>query len=187
MISAAAARYARAFADVILSPGGGLEPDSALQQLRALEGVVEESSDLRHALNSPAVQNSQKRAIVARFADELGTARMTRNFLFVLIDHGRVALLPQIIESFEAEIDRRLGFARAEVTSARTLAPPQQAAIEAGLAQATGKQVRARYEVDPSLIGGVVARIGSTVYDGSIRGQLGKMRREIAQHTAAGF
>ncbi len=187
MISAAAARYARAFADVVLSPGRSLDPSSAVAQLHAIEAVVDQSSDLRHVLNSPAVENSRKRAIVARFADDLGLAPLTRNLLFVLIDHGRVALIPQIIESFEAEIDERLGFARAEVASARALETGQQAAIEAGLAQASGKQVRARYQVDPSLIGGVVARIGSTVYDGSIRGQLDNMRREIAQHTAAGI
>jgi F-type H+-transporting ATPase subunit delta len=90
-------------------------------------------------------------------------------------------------EAFEIELDARLGFVRAEVSSAQQLDREQTAALEAGLTQLTGKQVRARFQVDPALIGGVVARIGSTVYDGSIRGQLDNLRRQIAQHTAAGL
>jgi F-type H+-transporting ATPase subunit delta len=187
MTSAAASRYARAFADVVMAPGSQLQPADAIAQLRAIEDVVEQSGDLRHALSSPAVRAVQKRAVIGRFAEELRLSSVTRNLLFVLIDHHRIAILSHVREAFEAEVDQRLGFVRAEVVSARTLDPAQTAALEAGLTQMTGKQVRARFEVDPSLIGGVLARIGSTVYDGSIRGQLDKLRRQIAQHTAAGL
>ena len=187
MTSAVASRYARAFADVVMAPGSQLQPADAVAQLRAIEGLTEQSGDLRHALSSPAVRVSQKRALIARFADELGLSRLTRNFIFVLIDHHRIGLLSEVREAFETEIDQRLGFVRAEVVSAQPLDPQQTAAIENGLTQMTGKQVRARFQVDGSLIGGVIARIGSIVYDGSIRGQLENLRRQIAQHTAAGL
>jgi F-type H+-transporting ATPase subunit delta len=187
MTSAVASRYARAFADVVMAPGSQLQPADAVAQLRAVEGLMELSSDLRHALSSPAVRAAHKRAVISRFAEELGLSRLTRNFLFVLIDHRRIAILSQVREAFETEIDQRTGFARGEVLSAQPLDQQQTAALEAGLAQLTGKQIRARFDVDPSLIGGVLARIGSIVYDGSIRGQLDKLRREIAQHTAAGL
>lgn len=187
MASALASRYARALADVVMAHGADLPPPEAVAQLCAIENVVAESSDLRHALGSPAVRLSQKRAVLKRLAENLNLKPLTRNFLYVLIDHGRMGILGDIREAFEAEIDQRLGFLRADVASAQELDSGQTSAIEAGLTRMTGKQVRARFRIDPSLIGGVVARIGSTVYDGSLRGQLETMRREIAEHTAAGL
>ena len=187
MTSAVASRYARAFADVVMAHSAELPPANAAAQLRSMEELMEQSDELRHALNSPAVRSSQKRAAIKRFAPQLGIVRLTQNLLFVLIDHRRIALLSQIREAFEAEIDQRLGFARAEVISAQPLDKQQAAALEAGLTALSGMQVRAHYQVDSSLIGGVIARVGSTVYDGSIRGQLQNMRRRIAEHTAAGF
>jgi F-type H+-transporting ATPase subunit delta len=187
MTSAVASRYARAFADVIMAPGVELSPAAAIAQLRSLEDLLAQSEDLRHALSSPAVRGAQKRALMSRFAGDLGVSPLVRNFLFVLIDHRRIALLAEMREAFEAEIDQRLGYARAEVVSAQALDRQQTESVEASLTQMTGKQVRAQYQVDPSLIGGAVARVGSTVYDGSIRGQLENMRRRIAEHTAAGF
>ena len=187
MTSAVANRYARAFADVVMANSSELSPANAAAQLRTFEDLMAESPELRHALESPAVRNSQKRSVIAKMSGSLGMAKLTLNFLFVLIGHRRIALLSEVREAFELEIDQRLGFARAEIVSARPLDKQQSAALEAGLAQMSGKQVRAHYEVDPSLIGGVIARVGSTVYDGSIRGQLQNMRRRIAEQTAAGF
>ena len=187
MTSAVASRYARAFTDVVMAPGSPLETSGAVAQLRSLENLIGQSQDLRHALTSPAVRVSQKRSVIDRFANELGLSRLTRNFIFVLIDHHRIPILSEIREAFETEIDLRLGFVRAEVTSAQELDREQTVALETALTQMTGKQVRARFQVDPSLIGGAVARIGSTVYDGSIRGQLDNLRRHIAQQTAAGL
>ena len=99
-------------------------------------------------------------------------SRITRNFLFVLVDHRRIASLTQIIHSFELVVEERLGFGRLEVSSASELTEAQQTALRTQLEQLTGKRLRARYAVDDALIGGLVARIGSTVYDGSVRGQL---------------
>ena len=178
-ISAVAARYANALADVVTARGSALRPQDAAAELRSFETALRGSAELRNALATPAVAGSRKRAVVERIADILRLSRITRNFLFVLIDHRRIASLAEMIQSFETILDERLGFARAEVMAARELNEPQRAALSAQLERLTGKRIRAQYEVDEALIGGVVARIGSTVYDGSVRGQLSSLRRRL--------
>ena len=187
MTSAIASRYARPLADIVMEPGSPIQPPDAIEQLKTIEALVASSSDLRHALSTPAVRPAHKRAVAARLIGDLGiSSKIIRNFLFVIIDHRRMALLTEIREAFEAEVDERLGFLRADVASAQPLDDKESAAIENELSRLTGKQIRARFHVDPNLIGGVVARIGSTVYDGSIRGQLDNMRRRLAyQATSA--
>lgn len=185
MTSAVAHRYARAFADLVMSPSAELKPGEATAQLRAIGDVVASSTDLQHALVTPAVRPAHKKAVLDRLAADLQLSRLTRNFLFVLVDHRRIQLLPEIQEAFEVEIDQRLGFVRADVSSAQPLDERQSTAVENELSRLTGKKVRARFHVDASLIGGIVARIGSTVYDGSIRGQLENIRRQIAHQAAS--
>jgi F-type H+-transporting ATPase subunit delta len=117
--------------------------------------------------------------VVNRIADALQLSRIPRNLLFVLIDHRRIASLAGIIQTLEVVLDERLGFARAEVSSPRELTGEQRAALNSRLEQLTGKRIRMRFAVDDSLIGGVVARIGSTVYDGSVRGELASLGRRL--------
>src|SRR5215471_15306188 len=119
-LSAVATRYAKALADVTTS-AAGLQPDAALGQLRAFESALNGSQELQNALTTPAVPASRKRAVVARIADTLKLSVIARNFLFVLIDHRRIALLGEILHSFELIVDERMGFARAEVSSPREL------------------------------------------------------------------
>ncbi|MBC7925781.1 MAG: ATP synthase F1 subunit delta, partial [Bryobacteraceae bacterium] len=104
---------------------------------------------------------------------------LVRNFLFLLVDRRRTDLLNEIAPAFEAAVDERLGLVRAEVKSATPLSEPQQAELEGALSLVAGRRVRCDYQVDPALIGGVVARIGSTVYDGSVRSQLEAMRQTL--------
>ena len=179
-LTAVAARYANALADVVAAPSSPLRPEEAVAQLRAFESVLASSAELRNALITPAVPGSRKKAVVGRLADQLKLARITRNFLFVLVDHRRMAALTEIVHSFELTVDERLGFARAEVTSAADLSETLRTSLSAQLERLTGRRIRARYEVDPALIGGVVARIGSTVYDGSVRGQLDSLERRLS-------
>src|SRR5436190_1028751 len=129
---------------------------------------------------SPAVPPARKRTVVGRIADMLKLSRVARNFLYVLIDRRRIAALETVLHSFEIIVDERLGFARAEVSSARELTDAQRTTLNAQLERLTGKRVRMRFAVDPALIGGVTARIGSTVYDGSVRGQLDSLGRKLA-------
>ncbi len=177
--SAATARYARALAEVVLDPKSGMDALDVVKQIRSIEGLLEQSTDLRHALYSPAVPKPKKRAVLGHFAGELGLAPKVRNFLNVVIDHGRLKELSSIREAFEENVDEALGFVRADVTSAQTLDDGQRAAVEARLASLTGKRVRMHFAIDEQLIGGVMARIGSTVYDGSVRGQLDSLRRRL--------
>jgi len=178
-LSAVATRYANALADVVTAPGSALRPPDAAPELRAFADTLAASLELREAMATPAVPVNRKRAVVARIADLLKLSRIMRNFLLVLVDHGRMAALPEIAQSFEEIVDQRLGFARAEVTTPSALDEAQRAALNAELERLTGKRIRMRFASDESLVGGVVARIGSTVYDGSVRGQLQSLERRL--------
>ena len=178
-LSAIAARYASALADVVTAPTSPLRPEDAVAELRAFETALRSSPPLHNALITPAVPGGRKKAVVSRVADILKLSRISRNFLFILVDRRRIALLAAVIQSFEVQVDERLGFARAEVASARELTGTQRTSIDGQLERITGKRIRARYTVNDSLIGGVVARIGSTVYDGSVRGGLNSLKRRL--------
>jgi len=178
-ITAVTSRYANAFADVVTSGTSAMRPENALAELRSFEAVLRGSAELENALITPAVPASRKRAVVARIGDLLKLSKVSRNFLFVLVDHRRIGGLSDILQSLEVILDERLGFARAEVSAARELTEPQRNALSAELERLSGKRIRARFGVDPALIGGVVARIGSTVYDGSVRGQLDSLGRKL--------
>lgn len=177
--SAVASRYANALVDVVTRAGSNAA-EATLGELQAFENLLRSSPELHNALTSPAIAPSRKRAVVGRLADELKLSRVTRNFLFVLIDHRRIASLAEIVQSFETLADERLGYARADVSSAREIPEPQRKLLNDKLERLSGKRIRARYTVDDSLIGGVVARIGSTVYDGSVRGQLNSLGKRLS-------
>jgi len=187
MALATAARYARALADLTMKPGSGLDPQAAAGELRAFEAALAASRDLRHVLLSPAVAPPRKRALITRLAAALGLSKVVRNFLCVVVDRRRIQLLGEIRQAFQSMVDQRLGIGRAEVVSARPLSAEQQASVIAHLGRLTGRRVEASYSVDERLIGGVVARIGSTIYDGSVRGRLdGLRRRLVSEEEAAG-
>ncbi|HUB80432.1 MAG TPA: ATP synthase F1 subunit delta [Bryobacteraceae bacterium] len=178
-LSAVATRYAHALADVVTAGDSPLRPADAIAQLRSFEAALKASPALTNALTTPAVPIARKRAVVGRIGHVLELGQITRNFLYVLVDHRRITLLSQVIETLELTVEERLGFGRAEVSSAAELSHEQQTALLAKLEQVTGKRLRARYAVDDALIGGVVARIGSTVYDGSVRGRLNGLRHQM--------
>jgi|SRR5216683_1997683 F-type H+-transporting ATPase subunit delta len=177
--SAIVLRYASALADVVTGPSG-MDTAQVVQQLRSFEALLAGSPALQNALASPAVAAARKRAVVRKLADRLGLANIARNFLLVLTDHHRLGALTPVIDAFEIQLDERLGFIRAEISSPRDLEERQKAGLAEKLSRLTGKKVRARYAVQPELIGGLVARIGSTVYDGSVRGQLNTLGRKLA-------
>ena len=179
MAHALASRYANALADAVLKPGEAADPRKTAQELRSFEESIQSSPEFRTILLSPAVPTARKRAVVARMADAMSYSRLVRNFLYVMIDRRRTDLLGAVAEAFETAIDERLGFVRAKVASAAPLTERQQAELQQALSQVAGKQVRCDFAVDPSLIGGVVARIGSTVYDGSVRTQLDSLRQRL--------
>ncbi|HXG33663.1 MAG TPA: ATP synthase F1 subunit delta [Bryobacteraceae bacterium] len=181
MARAVASRYARALADLVFDPSKGLDPQTAAAQLDLFQEVLGASPELRIALLSPAVAPARKRAVVARLAEQLGMARLIRNFLYVLIDHRRTPLLGEIRDAFQAVVDERQGIRRADVVSARELGDSERKLVSDQLSRLTGKRVLCRFALDAGLIGGLTARIGSTIYDGSVRGQLEVLRRRLAE------
>ena len=180
MPHAVASRYAHALADAVLSPTSGLEGKQAAAQLRSIEELVRTAPELKNVLLSPAVSTSKKRAVMGRFAEQLGVSRLVRNFLFIIVDRRRADILDEIADAFETALDERLGFVRAEVTSAAPLSDRQEAELQEALSRVAGKQVRCDFKLNPELIGGVVARIGSKVYDGSVRTQLQSLGQRLA-------
>jgi F-type H+-transporting ATPase subunit delta len=178
--SAVVNRYASALVDVVVSSASAIDPAIAIRELRSFDTAVKSTPELRIILASPAVSSARKRLVIRRIGEALGLERIILNFLLVLTDHRRAAALSEMIDAFEVLLDERLGFLRAEVRSAFELTEEQQQRLSAELAKLAGSQVRMRFAVDPDLIGGVTATMASRVYDGSVRGQLAKLRQRLA-------
>jgi F-type H+-transporting ATPase subunit delta len=170
--------YARAFADVVLS--AHLDADRSITELRAIASLLSESVDLRRVWENPAVPAEQKRRLLDVIAERDGISVQVRNLIAVLIDHRRIHFLEPVTAQLEKELDARLGVAEAEITSARPLGDAEKREFEAQVGKLTGKKVRARYGRDASLLGGAVVRLGSTIYDGSVKGQLERLKEAIS-------
>lgn len=177
-MAAVAGRYARAFAEVAAAQN--MDPEKTIQELDQLNALFAGNHELHSVFLNPAVPHEQKLGLVDALVKKMDGSKMLRNFLAVLIDHRRVGQIGEIAREFREQLDERMGIADAQVSSARELSAAEKKTLEAQLAEVTGKKIRAHYVSDPALLGGAVVRIGSTVYDGSVRGQLHKLREEIA-------
>ncbi len=177
-MASVASTYSRAFADVVMSKH--LDADRSIAELRTIASLLDESSVLRRVWENPAIPADQKRRVLDVIAKRDGISTQVRNLVAVLIDHRRTHFLDPIILQLVKELDARLGFAEAEITSARSLGDAEKREFEAQVGKLTGKKVRAHYGQDASLLGGAVVRIGSTIYDGSVKGQLERIREEIS-------
>lgn len=180
---AVANQYAKALLEAVSQPGSGIHPEEALAQLEQFSSILKESHDLHGILLSPAVAHRSKTAVLARLGDMVGMHGFVKNFLFVVTRHRRLGLMSEIRDRYQALLDDAAGLLRAGVAAAQPLNPDQTAALESTLARITGKQVRCGYTVDESLVGGVTVRIGSTMYDGSVRGQLDGLRRRLTSES----
>jgi len=181
MLSALATRYAKALVDVVTGPGSGVDPAQVLKELREVQEMISGSQVLRTVLLSPAVSPSRKRAVMGKLMAPMAVHAKVRNFVFVVIDHRRISDLAMIIEGFETLLDERLGFVRASVASARELPDEQKSALEAQCARLAGQKAKVKFTIDPALIAGVVAHVGSSVYDGSVRGQLEQLKLRLGR------
>jgi F-type H+-transporting ATPase subunit delta len=177
-MAAFAARYARAFADVVQA--AGLNRAEIERQLDDFLFAMGESRDLREVLRNPAMSADARLRVIDALALRLKIGRETRNLLAVILRHERIGGLAEIVAEFRVEMDRRDGISQVEITTARRLGPGEQRELEARAAHLAGTEVRARFEEDRGLIGGAVIRIGGTVYDGSVRGRLARLREELA-------
>jgi F-type H+-transporting ATPase subunit delta len=177
-MASVASTYARAFADVVINDH--LDADRSLAQLRMIASLFDESLELRRVWENPAIPADQKRGVLDVIAKRDGISTQVRNLVAVLIDQRRMNFLGPIIRQLEKELDARLGFAEAEIITARELNETEKREFEAQVGKLTGKKVRAQYEQDASLLGGAVLRLGSTIYDGSVKGQLERIKEAIS-------
>lgn len=172
--------YARAFADVVMSEK--LDPQRILTEAKQIAALAEENRMLREVWDNPSIPAEQKRAVLDGIVQRTGISRQVRNFVAVLIDKGRMRLLSEIVAQFARDMNQRLGIAEAEITTARGLSKDEQAMLESDLTRVTGKRIRASYELDSTVLGGAIARVGSTIYDGSVRGQLERIRKQLVNN-----
>ena len=176
-MKSASLQYANALADIALAQGAA-EPAS--KQLAAFGAVYAESAELRNFLASPAVDRAAKHGVIEKLAARLGASKIIRNFLFVMVDHRRTHILPEIITAFQDVIRRRQGIAEAEISSAVELSATQKAEFAFTLERLTGKRVESKFLLEPGLLGGAVVRLGDTIYDGSLRNRLNELRARLA-------
>ncbi len=170
--------YARAFADVVFDQR--LDPAKTLLEAQSVAQLAAGSKELREVLEAPSIPAEQKRALLDAIVARAGFSRSLRNFVAVLIDHRRIKLLDPIVKEFGHELNRRMGFVEAQVISARELGTAERSALEAQVAKLTGHKVRARYAQDTAILGGAIVKVGSMIYDGSVKGQLERIREAIS-------
>ena len=171
-----ARRYATALADVVTKSG---ETEQVKNELKIWEQLIVSNVDLQSAVRNPAIPLSSKENVINALIQKANPSRLTANFLRVLVRNGRLTELEQINAKLETVLEERGGSVVAEVTSARDLSSAQQGELKTNLEKLTGKQVKLNFSIDPSIIGGVVTRVGSTVYDGSVKSQLENLKEEL--------
>jgi F-type H+-transporting ATPase subunit delta len=175
---ASAGRYAKALLDVAIKES---DPAKTEQELASFAEIYGNSEDLRKALDNPAVPVQAKRAIIEQLTARLKPSKPVAKLLLLLADRDRLELVPDLLTAYRDRLMDYQQVVRAEVVSAMPLPESQAKQLQERLAQVTGRTVTMTTRVDPSLIGGVVARVGSTVYDGSISTQLQRMKERLVE------
>lgn len=176
MNGAVSSRYAAALADVALEQKSA---DRVKSDLAAFADAYASSADLRNTLDSPAVGREAKLQVIQKLGERMNLAPAVRNFLCLLVDHHRTEMLREIQEAFRVELNARQNIAEAKVTSARALSADERKKLVEMLETQTKKKIEAQFHEDESLVGGTVVRVGSTVYDSSVRAQLDRMREQL--------
>jgi F-type H+-transporting ATPase subunit delta len=171
-------RYAKAFADEVAQ--FHLGADAVAAQLKDFLATWNGSAELREVFEDPSVPTVQKIAVLDRIKGKLGLAPQVRNLLAVLIQNDRIGSVAEVVAAYHAELQERLGVHQAEITTARELSVGDKAAVLAHAAELAKGRVEATFKLDPSILGGVVVRIGSTVYDGSVLGRVERLREVLS-------
>ena len=175
-VETVARRYALALADVVAKTS---ETDSVKTELKSWEDLINANSDLQTAFRNPAISQANKEKVLESLIGKAKPTKTTANFLRVLLRNSRLTEIGEINKKFSEVLEERSGVVSAKVTSARPLAENVKQEMKANLEKMTGKSVKLNFETDASLIGGVVTRLGSTVYDGSVRTQLEELRQQM--------
>jgi len=173
-LSAVAERYAAALASVTIERKRDAKGD-----LSAFMEVFFSSAELRNALESPAVSPEIKERVIREITEKMGIDETVRNFIYLIVAHRRTEMFREILVALEQQLNMRMGIAEAEVSSAKELSDAEKKQLTAVIEQRTGKKIKAQYREDKALLGGVVVRVGSTIYDGSVREQLNRLREQL--------
>ncbi|MGZ8842223.1 MAG: ATP synthase F1 subunit delta [Pyrinomonadaceae bacterium] len=176
-VQTVARRYASALADVVLQRD---EAREVQQELVTWGEMIRSNANLREVLANPTIGLDQKRRVLNKLIEIARPRPTTVNFLKVLLQNHRLTELDEINRKFAAVLDDRGGVVAARVTTARPVAAETQRTLQTKLHDLTGKSVRIEFDTDPEMIGGLVTRIGSTIYDGSVRNQLEQIKEKMA-------
>jgi F-type H+-transporting ATPase subunit delta len=169
--------YARALADVVLQTK--LDATAIDRQIDDFLAAWDASPQLREVFENPAISETSKIAVLDKMNAKLGMVPQVRNFIAVLIRNGRIAQVLEVVNAYRTELQERQGIRQAEIVTARELGEAERNALIAGVGQIAGSKIQPTFKLDPSILGGTVVRIGSTVYDGSVKGRLERLREEL--------
>jgi F-type H+-transporting ATPase subunit delta len=176
-MAAYVSRYAQAFAEVVTSAGlNAVEIDAQLNDFLATWNA---SPELQTFLVNPAIPAVEKVGFLDKLNARLGLAKQLRNLLAVLIDNGRISGVVEVAAAYRRILQEQLGIRQAEIVTARELGADEKAALVAEVAKLAGARVEASFKLDGAVLGGAVVRIGSTVYDGSVKGRLERLKEAL--------
>lgn len=171
-----ARRYATALADVVTKSG---ETETVKTELKTWEELIKSNSNLHRAFSNPAIAHLSKEKVLENLLAKAKPSKITSNFLRVLLRNSRLTEISEINKKFASVLDERSGLLSAEVISARPLSESEKSELQASVAKLTGKQVSLNFKIDENIIGGVVTRVGSTVYDNSVKTQLENLKQQL--------
>jgi F-type H+-transporting ATPase subunit delta len=176
-MAAFVARYARAFADVVTAEK--LDTAALDRQLADFLATWDGSAELRELFANPAVPTLQKVAILDKLNAKMGLQKELRNLLAVLIKNDRIGQVHEVALAYRAELQERMGIRQAEIVTARELSVEERSVLVTGVGELAGSRIEPSFKLDTSILGGTVVRIGSTVYDGSVRGRLERLKEAL--------
>jgi F-type H+-transporting ATPase subunit delta len=176
-MAAFAARYATAFLDIVTE--NRIDTGAVDRQLSDFLATWDGSTELRAFFTNPAIPAKQKVSFLDKLNAKLGLRKELRNLIAVLIDHGRIGHVGEVVEAYRRQLQEQLGIRPAEIVSARELSAEERDSLVAGIAKLAEGRIEPVFKLDKSILGGTVVRIGSTVYDGSVRGRLERLKEQL--------
>ena len=176
MPAAVANRYAKALSEIAATQEN---PRKVEQELENFVSLLQKNAELRGVLDSPAISFEKRKAVLRAVVSRLKLEKITSHFLQVLLDHFRMNILEEIATAFKRLSDDRLGIVRVEVQAADPLREAERKALKSCFEKITSRKVELAVSHEPSLLGGMVARVGSTVYDGSLKNQLALLSEQL--------
>jgi len=175
-VETVARRYATALADIVIKTG---ETNSVQTELKTWQEMMTANSELLEAFNNPAIAHGSKEKVLENLIERTKPTKTTANFLRVLLQNSRLTEISEINERFVSVLEERSDVVAAQITSARPLSDNEKAELQINLNKLTGKNVSPNFIIDESIIGGIITRIGSTVYDGSVKTKLENLKEQL--------